>query len=151
MKDNQHFSIGREMFLPKTIGVYLSGLTSPDLVKRVKLMETSGIRDWHSAVVRNWMELSTTISHNKPTKATMSGNVSIIFLILPVGFAPAMIGYIFELIMFRLARAFLVAHPRINNETVSVSSAITTMLTEIVNLACLHMNISIEPNKLKSG
>lgn len=89
IKINQHYSVGKDAFLPRTTGVYLIGLIPPVVIRRIKWVETSGIWEWHSAVLRKWNTISTTL-RNKPAQATMSGNVSIIFLILPVGFVPAM-------------------------------------------------------------
>lgn len=108
------------------------------------LITPMGIWEWHSAVVLNWNELTSSISRNKLTKAAMTGNVSIIFLILPVGFIPAMIGFIFELITFRLSRFLYSAHSHLSKKEVGISSAIVTMLTEVADFAIFYANINIK-------
>lgn len=144
LKDHHQYSIGREVISPKVSGVHLKGWIPPVVIRRVKWMETTGIWEWHSTVVRKWKQFNATILHIKPTKATMSGNVSIIFSILPVGFLPATIGFVFELIWFGFSRLPVPPHSHIRKEEVHISAAIITMLTEIANLAILHTNINIK-------
>lgn len=150
IKDNQHYSIGKELFLPRTTGISLTGLIPPVIIRRIKWMEASGIWEWHSAVVRKWKVLTSAIARNRPATATMSGNVSIIFLILPVGIAPATIGILFEMVLFRITQRSMSTKRPAEGERGNILLAFHTMLTQIVNVAIIQANVlsKVTPRKM---
>lgn len=139
--EDHHISVGREEVSLQIIGVSMSGLIPPVFIRRVKWIETSGIWDWHSAVVRKRNVFGAVLSRSKPAKATMSGNVSIIFLILPFGFATAIIGLFCEKIAFHLAKVSMTPGSPIKGGGVNISFAVSTMLTKIANIIVLYAGI----------
>lgn len=142
--ENQHLSIGMESYPPKTTGIFLSGLIPPVIFRRVRWMGTSGIWDWHLTVVRKWRIVSAMRTFGKPVQATMSGNVSVIFLILPVGFVLASVQFFAEMLLYHARRILNKGSSKSNVDHAppKISLAILIMLKDVANLVFLQTNMA---------
>lgn len=134
IKDNQHFSIGKESFPPAPSGVFLHGFIPPEVIRRVKWSETSGIWEWHPAMAHPVHHIRS--SHSKPVNATMQGHVIVIFLVMLTGLAFAGIGLLLEMCLHFLVRLPVVGFVRVarNLNQINISFAISTLLMDIANL-----------------
>lgn len=97
--DEKHVSVGKEIYQTASSGVTLVGLIPLYIVRRIQGIEMAGIWDWHSYVVQIGPEFKSGSEPDRPTKATMKGNVLVVFLLLPVGFVTACVRILFEVII----------------------------------------------------
>lgn len=138
----QHVAIGRELFAPRPSGKYLEGFIPPTIIKRVKWSATSGIWEWHPSLVRpGFGDIS---SYIKPSRATMSGHVLVIFLLLLAGCTLAALGFLFEMCLYHLVRIFVVKINLVSRTFSQATNAlvtITTILMGLVNLVQRQTNI----------
>lgn len=109
ISQNKHISIGKETYQPRPMGVFLRGLIPPVIIKRIKSIDSSGIWDWHLQLAPTRTKFGSQ-SNLHPTGATMTGNVMVIFLMLPFGFASSSIALIVELCLFKLRKLSMKIH-----------------------------------------
>lgn len=125
-----HISIGQEAFPPNAAGVYLKGFIPPAILKRVKLSESSGIWEWHSRVIRPTFGSTSSLN---PAEAKMTGHIAVIFIILPGGFAFAVIGLLLEMCLYCLRRIPVARPPRNANHRTQLDAlyAMSEMLLDL--------------------
>lgn len=141
--DGQHVSVGKEFYTTYSIVVTLHGLIPPAVLNRLTAMKTSGIWDWHTYLIRRQQNFET--STIKPTAATMSGNIVVIFLTLPVGIILSIMTYFLECISKLLqrplpssTRIMVVSSPPMHDK--NIASAIITMLMFLAEVTKLQTN-----------
>lgn len=105
------------------------------MIKRIRSIDGSGIWDWHAKVVRKLGLFSSESPAAKPVKATMSGNVSVIFFTLAFGLVIAMASFITECIVNSIR------HIAVKRELIGISSALNAMLIDLAHLAVLQTNV----------
>lgn len=92
--DDKHVSIGKERYPTLSTGVNLKGLLPPEVWKRVKRIEVSGIWNFQEQVALRQPDFRA--APQKPTKARMDGNIVVVFLMLPTGFGVALAALLAE-------------------------------------------------------
>lgn len=97
-------SIGKDVYEVTAGLVSLHGLVPPAISRRVQGISESGIWELHSKLANIEHDFESGPETDAPTKATMKGNVLIIFLLLPAGFVFAGFRLSLELFMFRVTR-----------------------------------------------
>lgn len=86
LSGHQSVFVGKERYGNSETVVFMSGLIPTYVIKRLRSIVASGILDWHSKFELAKKTFQPSESKLVPKKPTMSGNVVVIFLLLPAGF-----------------------------------------------------------------
>lgn len=136
----QYFSVGKEVYETGSTGVYLAGLVPPVIVRRLKGIEVSGIWEWHSVLAQNGTASGIESEHSMPTRASMAGNVSVIFVTLLVGLIIAGVFFWLEQALAKLTQLFMFFQAR-SITNLSKRANTKLVLNSLRHIRHLHVNL----------
>lgn len=97
-KHSKHVYVGKEIYPTSASVVFVAGLVPNFVIKRLKNIATGGIWDWHPKLEVSRHGFKKSQGSLNPEKPNMSGNILVVFSILPCGFLLSMIGFACEIV-----------------------------------------------------
>lgn len=109
----QFISVGKELFPSASYGEYLSGLIPPVVIKRIRGIEVSGILNWNPLIIDKWKKYQSSTISSMPTRAKISGNILVIFIMLSGGLLIGTFSFFLEHCAFKTVKVSIVEIPMV--------------------------------------